>query len=197
MEILIQYRDFEGIDDGLAIAETPTDATILDDHRYNLRNRGWNDADLTAMRASTAANFPAKNGLWYKAYGRKSDTTAGAGAVHPDDGLRALEVDKYAGEIFGNSSAPQGSLFLNPFDTRFAGEVTGTTAPIPITDWTVLDETVAPWRVTIAAAAHGLTNVAPDSVTISGHKYSEWGAIPMCSWGSSRTSPWISARSSR
>lgn len=35
----IQIRDFEGLDDGLAIDERPTDLTT--NHYYNLRNQGW------------------------------------------------------------------------------------------------------------------------------------------------------------
>ena len=167
--IRVQYRDFEGIDDGVTTAETPTDASIPADHRYNLRNRGWKDADLTLLRASGNAKFPAKNGLWYKAYGRKSDTTAGAGAVHPDDGLMALETAKYDGEAFGNSSAPQGAVFLNPFDTTFAGTVSGGDAPIDITTWTVFDESVSTWVITITVTAHGLAD--DDFVTISGNEF--------------------------
>jgi hypothetical protein len=47
--INVEYRDFEGIDDGINVSTRPTDASITADHRYNLRNRGWKDADYRNM----------------------------------------------------------------------------------------------------------------------------------------------------
>lgn len=37
--IIIQVRDFEGVDDGLEPAEEP--ATLSPEHHYNLKNQGW------------------------------------------------------------------------------------------------------------------------------------------------------------
>lgn len=38
-EVLIQIRDFVGVDDSLEIDEEPT--TLSDEHEYNLKNQGW------------------------------------------------------------------------------------------------------------------------------------------------------------
>jgi hypothetical protein len=39
LKIIIQVRDFDGIDDGLANEEQPT--TLTKEHFYNLKNQGW------------------------------------------------------------------------------------------------------------------------------------------------------------
>jgi hypothetical protein len=39
VKIVIQVRDFDGVNDGLANDEEPT--TLSPEHHYNLRNQGW------------------------------------------------------------------------------------------------------------------------------------------------------------
>lgn len=165
--IPISYRDFEGIDDGVDVAYRPADGgggAPDPDHRYNLRNRGWSDADINAIEASGDQLYPAKNGLWYKAYSRAETT----GNTYDPEGNQTLDVGRYDAEQFGLNSAPQGSLFLNPFDTTYAGTVTGAGAQ-QIEDWTVADDTADPWVVTLTVTGHGLSH--PTNVTIEGNKF--------------------------
>lgn len=40
-EITVQIRDFEGLNDGFAVDQRPTDGNQTDYHEYNLHNQGW------------------------------------------------------------------------------------------------------------------------------------------------------------
>jgi hypothetical protein len=166
--ITLRARAFDTIDDGTIVTNEPT-GTITDDHRYNLRNRGWNEADLTSFNSLT--KWPARNSIWYKGYERSSDTTVGAGAVLPSDGIKAWNSAKIDAEVFGNSSAPTGALLLDPFDTTSAFGVGQTTGSFDISSWTVVDETTTPWVVTITtSAAHGLAGPVA-RFTIDGNSF--------------------------
>ena len=110
-DITILIRDFEGIDDGVSIDHQPVVSTITEDHRYNLRNRGWNEADITAYRIG--GTFPAKNQRPWMGYTRAAVDTG----FEPATGLRAFSMAKLKAEIFSNMSAPQGSILINPLDT--------------------------------------------------------------------------------
>lgn len=48
--IQVRVRDFEGVEDGLALIDNPV--TLSDAHHYNLRNQGWNQQ----VRVGTANN---------------------------------------------------------------------------------------------------------------------------------------------
>ena len=160
--IKINYRDFEGIEDGIAMTLKPVAGTISADHRYNLRNRGYTDADIVAHE-STNGWFPAKNSLWYKGYKRDVNSNT---LVDPD-GPKLIDSARFDKEIFGNSTAPQGSLFLNPFDTRFAGAITGTSTPIGISTWTGTPSGSANFTVQVTTlATHGYS--VGEEITISG-----------------------------
>lgn len=111
--ITILIRDFDGIDDGIEVDVEPFGA-ITDDHRYNIRNRGWKQEDMDQY-FSDKFKHPAKNSLWHRGYRRSP-----GGSFYDADGLQEFDSDKIDQEAFGNSTAPQGSLFLDPLDTRFA-----------------------------------------------------------------------------
>ena len=166
--ISIVYRDYEGVDDGTSIATEPT-GTITDTHRYNLRNRGWGETDMATV-LSDLTKHPSRRSVYYQGYVRTSDTTLGAGAINPEDGVKAWGASsaKFDAEHWGASSAPQGSLFLNPFDTTFTVG-SGGVNPIAISNWVVADETVNPWVVTVTATGHGMTH--PAQVTITNNDF--------------------------
>jgi hypothetical protein len=124
IDILI--RDFDGIDDGVGIDTRPT-GTITDDHRYNLRNRGWKQDDMDTF-FSDLSDHPSKNMLWYRGYRRQTDVS-----FSDIDGIQVWSSAKIDDEAFGNASAAQGSLFLNPLDTRFAAVTAGAGLTVPIT----------------------------------------------------------------
>lgn len=121
----IKIRDFWGIDDGVGIGVKPT--TLSDDHKYNIANRGWGLTTWTKYYQGKLADggaispvpnkYPAKNQIWWKALVRYAD---GSYEESFSDLYKIKKFDTKAieAEIFGTMSAPQGHLFLNPFDTR-------------------------------------------------------------------------------
>lgn len=57
----IQIRDFEGLDDGLAISERP--ATLSVEHKYNLMNQGWS---ITNVLDIQEGSYVIKGGVVYR-----------------------------------------------------------------------------------------------------------------------------------
>jgi hypothetical protein len=164
--INLRARDFATIDDGTQVNVEPTDATIPADHNYNLRNRGWPEDKITTFE-TTLSKWPARNSIWYKGHKR----TYGA-SIAEADGTRSWDENKLDAEGFGLSSAPTGSLFLNPHDTTKGVTVgTVTTAGGAITTWTAVipPGEAATWAVTLTLdTTHGL-GVGED-FTITGHQ---------------------------
>ncbi len=165
-DICITIRDFDGIDDGVANQVTPGGATIDPDHNYNLRNRGWIVADITAFKALAADVFPSKSMQWFRGYRRI--TNAGFSDL---DGIQQFDAAKLEAEQFGQSDAPQGGLFLTPRDTRFSASTTNEGPEVqisalvftgggnPLQGGTVQVDTATP---------HG--RVTNDFVTLSGNQ---------------------------
>jgi hypothetical protein len=163
--ITILIRDFDGINDGIEVDVEPF-GTITEDHRYNIRNRGWKQEDMDQY-FSDKFKHPAKNSLWYQGYRRSP-----GGTFYDADGLQEFDSDKIDNEAFGNSTAPQGSLFLDPLDTRFAASTAtgGLTLPIDVAlnaFNTGNGVTGGTFRLTITA--HGRSN--GDEITITGHSW--------------------------
>ena len=161
--ITVAYRDFEGIEDGISLGAQPT-GTISAAHRYNLRNRGWKEADLVAYKAALSKN-PAKNAVWHRQYYReaKQDVLT---AVEME-GTRQVDYTKFDQEVFGNSSAPMGSVFLNPFDTAAIFDITSSGVSIPVTTWDLdTDNGDGTWLIKLTTAAHSFVN--PEQITILG-----------------------------
>lgn len=156
----INVRDFDGIDDGVPDQGTPS--SLTDDHRYNLRNRGWIEADIAAYQASEAV-YPSKSMVWYKGYRRITDV-----GFSDLDGIQTFDPTKMAGEKFGQSSASKGGLLLSPVDTRYSASTTNEGDEVQISAIVVQTGTVADggtYRIT-TAAVHGRST--SDFVTISG-----------------------------
>jgi len=154
-------RDFDGINDGIGISTEPT-GTITDDHRYNLRNRGFKQDDMDSY-LTDVSKHPAKNALWYRGYRRQTDV------IYSDlDGIQIWNSAKLDGEAFSNASAPQGSFFLDPLDTTFAIATAGGGAAVPISVSgfnTGSGSAGGTFRLTVTA--HG--RVGGDKITISGN----------------------------
>lgn len=116
----IQTRDFEGLNDGLAIDNNPPILTNL--HQYNLLNQGWYSTvagDPLAAYYSAASLYPANNQIWYAAI----DPTTGG-----------FDYSLLSQESFGNTPAPKGHFIVNPFDYD-PNAVSGLTG-LPITTTT-------------------------------------------------------------
>lgn len=92
----LQIRDFQGVDDGLAVDERPT--TISDEHRYNLRNQGWPEEFRTfnngAGSSSTVGDpidrtnvevglYPSNSDIIWFFRDDSADATATIGAYNP------------------------------------------------------------------------------------------------------------------
>jgi hypothetical protein len=156
----LRIRDFADLEDGISIAQEPT-GTITEDHRYNLRNRGWKQDDMDTY-LSDKTKHPSKNALWYKGYKRTYGTS-----IAETDGQRSWDSSKLENEAFGSSSAPRGSLFIEPYDSTFGYGVGGAGGElVNITTWSY---TGSPWTITITTdAAHGIG--VGDEFTIEGNQ---------------------------
>ena len=107
-EIVVEVRDFDGIDDSLDIDERPT-SSLSDAHKYNLYNQGWY-ATITpkggsATNAVTAwdaarSDWPSNADVWWLYKDANEDW---------DSGL----IDKYALPL---APAPQGHYILEAFN---------------------------------------------------------------------------------
>ena len=161
-EIKLGIRDFYGIDDNVGHLVNPD--TLSADHEYNLRNRGWLAIDITDYKAdSTDTAYPNKAQVWFMGYRRAVDVL-----FADRDGIQEFDAAKLEREVFGQSSAVQGGLFLNPIDTRYTASVTEDGTEVAIS--TIAIQTGAlnaggTFRV-VTAAAHGRTTA--DWVTLSG-----------------------------
>ena len=159
--IAIRIRDYTTIDDGTRVNTEPTDATIPADHRYNLLNRGWPQDRIDAYKTDQS-KWPARNSIWYKGYKRVADESA-ANLVE-QDGTETWDSVKMDAEVFGNSSAPVGSLFLDVYDTTtgFGNEDSGQVIAIT-------GHTYAAGTHTLTITGHGRS--ASDEVLIEGNSF--------------------------
>jgi len=165
--IQLLIRDFEGIEDGINVGAQPA-GTITADHYYNLRNRGWKDADITDYKTNSSGNSnPSKNMIWYKGYARGT-----VASTAEQDWTQAWSTSKIENEAFGTSSAPQGALFLDPLNSTV-----GIAAADNVGDYQLsydsgdfaADPTSAT-TLTVSYPSHGYTLGDPD-IVITGHRW--------------------------
>jgi hypothetical protein len=156
--IPLSIRDFTGIDDGVLVNTQP--ASLTDDHTYNLLNRGWRQNDITGYFADKS-KYPSKAMVPWMGYKRLADT----GVDQEGFGIKQWSSDKMEAEVFGDSSAPQGRITMNAYDTTTATVPGVDATSIAITGWT-LNSTTPPVLQFDTASPHGLTT--GDLVTISG-----------------------------
>lgn len=103
-EITANIRDFEGLDDTLAVDNRPTAtvAGLSKEHKYNLFNQGWyfnSNAALTAWDTART-DMPSNADIWWM-YKDTSDTFDAATIANRDP---------------GNTPAPKGHYLLNVFN---------------------------------------------------------------------------------
>lgn len=159
--IQVMFRDFDGIDDGTGVDAEPTDATIPADHNYNIRNRGWKQEDIDQY-FSDVAKWPAKNSLWYRGYIRALT----ASTAYDQDGIQSWSSTKLDAEAFGNASAPQGSLLLDPRDTTAPVFLTGGGVAQAISTWALADPAAGGTITVTTVEDHGYSSGA--EINISG-----------------------------
>jgi hypothetical protein len=116
--IAVQIRDFETLDDGLAVDARP--ATLTATHNYNLFNQGWYPTVFTPTTPTNAmvywfnelGFYPSDVDFWW--FYTLTDTegdTVGADKFDPD--ATYLSRNGY----LGNTPAARGHYILNPFQT--------------------------------------------------------------------------------
>lgn len=103
--ITIQIRDFEGVDDGLAVEDRPTStlAALDDEHEYNLRNQGWTTANLTAWDTAQTT-MPSNRDVMWRFKDSSDDFDASSTSI--------ARVDTSS----GNTPAPKGHFILDLSD---------------------------------------------------------------------------------
>lgn len=121
--IYIQIRDFQGVDDGLANDEEPV--TLSNEHRYNLKNQGWN-TPANAGGGSTVNFFDSFGGLstyteagdspitdYFTAISRYPSNNKQWWAGKDVDGnFDPALLNKFS---FGNNRAPRGHYIVDAF----------------------------------------------------------------------------------
>lgn len=97
-EIELYYRDFEGVDDGCKIEQTPSTPNLSKEHNYNLFNQGWTAAAINAFHDDIGV-WPSNNLQWF--VGKNN-----SGVFNTQTLLQ---------HYFGNSLAPRGHYILDYF----------------------------------------------------------------------------------
>ena len=113
----LEIRDFFGVDDSLNSDTRP--ATLSDEHKYNLLNQGWTNADITSFKTSQG-KFPSNADIIY--LGKNADGD--------------FEAATLVKQFFENTPAPKGKFIIDAFDRGASrvlkssgGFVTGTAGP--------------------------------------------------------------------
>ena len=150
--IVIQERDFDGVDDGLGVNERPT--VLSDAHNYNLLNQGWPAARITSFNAALS-EYPGNADRWYT--GKVPNATA----TTTEDSFLPAQIDL---QDFGTTHAPRGRFIVNIFDTEVVAG--GALGAIPISTFTLNATTVS----ITTTGAHGLS--INDPINIYGSTYS-------------------------
>lgn len=89
-----KVRDFEGLDDGLDVEETP--ANLTGEHQYNLENQGWSITNINKFHDEKGV-YPSNNLVWY--LGKNSSGS--------------FDVTSLTNIYFGNTPAPKGHFILD------------------------------------------------------------------------------------
>ena len=96
-EVDLKHRDFDGVEDGLKIDETPTN--LSDFHKYNLLNQGWTLQQIEQVHKDKSY-YPANNMQWFVG----------------KDNSGAFNTTELLNHYFGNTPAPKGHYILSYFD---------------------------------------------------------------------------------
>lgn len=153
--IEVEVRDFEGLDDGLAVNNRPSSNTNL--HNYNLKNQGW-PTSFTVWNDSNGDNQIITNPIQHLKdktgiYPSNADIFyLGKNASAKDiEQINAFDPFAYDHNVFGNTPAPKGHFILNAW-TKDRREVS-------LIDFT-----------TTAYTVYGRGNVATRPSTVAFHQ---------------------------
>lgn len=118
----LKFRDFSGVDDGLAVDELPS--TLSMNHLYNLKNQGWDKEIYNPDNHTTKTLLPSTsspNGLFYEEYAAMHGT-----GKYPANNLQwfigkensgKYKTEDLLNNYFGNTPAPKGHFILD-YKTR-------------------------------------------------------------------------------
>jgi len=110
-EITLNIRDIYGVDDSLFIDTRPT--TLSTQHKYNLRNQGWNKNVVTATGADALDYHYTKTGQ----YPSNSDTwTLGKIANTTSADFEKYDPDTLVKNSQSNFQIAKGSFIIDAFD---------------------------------------------------------------------------------
>jgi hypothetical protein len=205
-EIILQVRDLEGIDDGLANDEEPPTLSIQ--HNYNLQNQGWIDPSNSPDTGKTVTYFPRLSATpetyhpptttlittFFNDIGRYPSNSQQwyLGKKGTDQDFEPTHLHTVS---FGNASAPRGHYILNAMhkDRSAVSGISGLdvelikTRPISITSvagrlWYLCEDTIYFTQL----LDDELTNVGrcyqeadPTSETINDLIATDGGTIPL------------------
>jgi len=137
-QIGIKVRDYVDIDDGVDLLDTPSDDPDnankpTPSHHYNLANRGWavSGYDGTAgsipsnPKGSNGVDYRHNNGVWASKamlpwVGWRRSTVEDSNWYSLSSSSKVWDSSRFDEEILAYVPAPNGSLIINPFDTRTA-----------------------------------------------------------------------------
>lgn len=116
--VTIQQRDFEGLEDNLAIDERPT--ALLRNHYYNLRNQGWTDENINIFGGQGAdtdlcAATGNIGGITAAVDWPSNSDIMSVGIVTNSDGDLEFQPDFIREDFLGNTPAPKGHFILEAF----------------------------------------------------------------------------------
>lgn len=166
-DIAVSERDFEGVEDGIALTSNPTTDTAT--HRYNLQNRGWTDQFINDY-FTNQSSYPSKNMIPYLGLKR----TLTSSSTYDNDGVRVFAPDKLVAELFQDASAPQGHFIRNAWRPN---QIVGGAVISSIADWSLSAFSPGVQTVTVETESpHGLAG--GDTVTITGAEASVTYVFP-------------------
>ncbi len=129
-QIDLTIRDFEGVDDGLAIDARPiaTMGTITQSHYYNLKNQGWGDGNLNTW--DTGGSTLDNTGTYIAIPGR-DDLPSNSDVMWSFNNSQGVfDIGTVPNRARGNSPAPKGHYILNVYvkdrQTASGGVLVGT-----------------------------------------------------------------------
>jgi hypothetical protein len=102
-EVVLEVRDFEDLDDGLAFDDEPS--VYSKEHEYNMRSRGWVSPGGTKGNPydeyfTSRSKYPGKNKQWWSGKNASGDFNA----------------NEYDDLYAGTSSAPRGHFIVEAFN---------------------------------------------------------------------------------
>ena len=110
-EISLKIRDIYGVDDGLALDTRP--ATLSNEHKYNLRNQGWNEKIVTDTGADAIDYTYTVTGV----YPSNSDTWSLGKVSNPSaSNYEKYDPDTLLKNSLSNFQIAKGSFIIDAFD---------------------------------------------------------------------------------